>query len=181
MSEPVPPIGTQISALAALAPDEPAVTCDGLTITRAELDRSTNRLARAYAERGVGVGDYVTMVLPNSIEWIQAAVACWKLGAVPQPLSARLPDAELQGLLDLRPPALLVGREGDRRAAKPAQRVATGSLATLKYQACQPVSLRIRPQSGIVRRRVARSGLTGVEVDGVGRQHRSAQADRVRR
>ena len=109
--EPVPPIGTQISQLAQLAPDEPAVTCDGLTITRAELDRSTNRLARAYAERGVGVGDYVTMVLPNSIEWIQAAVACWKLGAVPQPLSARLPDAELHGLLDLRPPALLVGRE----------------------------------------------------------------------
>ncbi|MDT5146616.1 MAG: bile acid-coenzyme ligase [Mycobacterium sp.] len=110
-TELVPPIGTQISALAALAPDEPAVTCDGLTLTRAELDRSTNRLARAYAELGVGVGDYVTMVLPNSVEWIQAAVACWKLGAVPQPLSARLPDAELQGLLDLRPPALLVGRE----------------------------------------------------------------------
>jgi bile acid-coenzyme A ligase len=111
MSEPVLPIGAQISALADLAPDEPAVSCDGLTITRRELDRSTNRLARAYAERGVGAGDYVTMVLPNSIEWIQAAVACWKLGAVPQPLSARLPDAELQGLLDLRPPALLVGRE----------------------------------------------------------------------
>lgn len=110
-SEPVPPIGAQISALAALAPDEPAVTCDGLTLTRAELDRSTNRLARAYAERGVGVGDYVTMVLPNSVEWIQAAVACWKLGAVPQPLSARLPDAELHGLLELRPPVLLVGRE----------------------------------------------------------------------
>lgn len=111
MSEPIPPIGTQVSALASAAPDEPAVTCDGVTLTRSELDRSTNRLARAYAERGVGVGDYVTMVLPNSIEWIQAAVACWKLGAVPQPLSARLPDAELRGLLDLRPPALLVGRE----------------------------------------------------------------------
>jgi bile acid-coenzyme A ligase len=111
MSEPIPPIGTQISALAELAPDEPAVTCDGETITRAELDRSTNRLARAYAERGVGVGDYVTMVLPNSVEWIQAAVACWKLGAVPQPLSARLPAAELRGLLELRPPALLVGQD----------------------------------------------------------------------
>ncbi|UMB69205.1 AMP-binding protein [Mycobacterium paraterrae] len=110
MTAPVPPIGAQISALAALAPDEPAVTCDGRTLTRRELDRSTNRLARAYAERGVGVGDYVTMVLPNSIEWIQAAVACWKLGAVPQPLSARLPDAELAGLLELRPPTLLVGR-----------------------------------------------------------------------
>jgi bile acid-coenzyme A ligase len=111
MSEPIPPIGTQISALAELAPAEPAVTCDGMTLTRAQLDRSTNRLARAYAERGVGVGDYVTMVLPNSVEWIQAAVACWKLGAVPQPLSARLPDTELAGLLELRPPALLVGRE----------------------------------------------------------------------
>jgi bile acid-coenzyme A ligase len=110
-SDPVPPIGTQISALAQLAPDEPAVTCDGRTLTRGELDRSTNRLARAYAERGVGVADYVTMVLPNSIEWVQAAVACWKLGAVPQPLSARLPDAELEGLLGLRPPKLLVGRE----------------------------------------------------------------------
>jgi bile acid-coenzyme A ligase len=110
MSEPVLPIGAQISALADLAPGEPAVSCDGVTLTRRELDLSTNRLARAYAERGVGVGDYVTMVLPNSIELIQAAVACWKLGAVPQPLSARLPDAELQALLELRPPALLVGR-----------------------------------------------------------------------
>ncbi|WP_407688959.1 AMP-binding protein [Mycobacterium sp. HUMS_1102779] len=121
-SEPIPPIGTQISALAALAPDEPAVTCDGVTLTRAELDRSTNRLARAYAERGVGVGvgDYVTMVLPNSIEWIQAAVACWKLGAVPQPLSARLPEAELTGLLELRPPALLVGRESPDIPSVPA-------------------------------------------------------------
>jgi bile acid-coenzyme A ligase len=119
-SEPIPPIGTQISALAALAPDEPAVTCDGHTLTRAELDRSTNRLARAYAERGVGVGDYVTMVLPNSIEWIQAAVACWKLGAVPQPLSARLPDAELQGMLDLRPPKLLVGRDHNQIPSVPA-------------------------------------------------------------
>ncbi len=92
----------------------------GCTLTRAELDRSTNRLARAYAERGVGVGDYVTMVLPNSVEWIQAAVACWKLGAVPQPLSARLPDAELQGLLDLRPPALMVGRDHPEIPSVPA-------------------------------------------------------------
>ncbi|BBY06657.1 AMP-dependent synthetase [Mycobacterium noviomagense] len=109
--EPVPPISTQISRLAEMAPDEPAVTCDGRTITRAELDTSTNRLARAYAERGVGVGDYVTIVLPNSVEWIQAAVACWKLGAVPQPLSPRLPGPEFEGLLELRPRALLVGRE----------------------------------------------------------------------
>ena len=173
MTGPVPPIGAQISALAALAPDEPAVTCDGLTITRAELDRSTNRLARAYAERGVGVGDYVTMVLPNSIEWVQAAVACWKLGAVPQPLSARLPDAELQGLLELRPPALLVGR--DASAAKP------GAAGRQYTSGNAKRASRFHSGSGIVRRRVARSRVAGVEGDGVGRQHRSPQAHRIRR
>ncbi len=107
---PVPPISTQVSRLAASAPDEPAITCDGRTITRGELDSSTNRLARAYAELGVGQGDYVTIVMPNSIEWVQAVLACWKLGATPQPLSARLPDAELAALRQLHPPALLVGR-----------------------------------------------------------------------
>ncbi|HKP41120.1 AMP-binding protein [Mycobacterium sp.] len=111
MTAPIPPIGTQFARLAELAPDEPAVTCEGRSITRGELDAATNRLARAYAELGVRQGDYVTVVLPNSIEWVQAVLAAWKLGATPQPLSARMPDAELTALLKLRQPALLVGRE----------------------------------------------------------------------
>jgi len=114
MTASIPPIGAEFSRLAGLSPDEPAVTCEGRTLTRGELDASTNRLARAYADLGVRQGDYVTIVLPNSIEWIQAALAAWKLGAVPQPLSARLPDAELEGLLELKPRALLVGRDDPR-------------------------------------------------------------------
>ncbi|WP_099037670.1 AMP-binding protein [Mycobacterium neglectum] len=107
---PVPPIPTQFWTLAESDPDAPAVTCAGRTLSRRELDASTNRLARAYAGLGVGQGDYVTIVMPNSIEWAQAVLATWKLGAVPQPLSARLPDIELAALLELRRPALLVGR-----------------------------------------------------------------------
>ena len=114
MPDQVPPIGTQISQLAQQAPDQPAITCEGRTISRAGLDASTNQLARAYAQRGVTVGDYVTIVLPNSIEFLEATIACWKLGAVPQPLSARLPDAEFKGLLELRPRALVVGRADPR-------------------------------------------------------------------
>ena len=112
--EPVPPIGATLSRLAAADPDRPAVTCDGRTLTRGQLEAVTNRLARAYAELGVAQGDYVTIALPNSIEWVQAVAATWKLGAVPQPLSARLPDAEYADLLDLRPRALLVGRADPR-------------------------------------------------------------------
>ena len=111
MTAPVPPIGTQVSQLAAAEPDRPAVTCAGQTLSRAELDRSANRLARAYAELGVRQGDYVTVALPNSIEWAQATLAVWKLGAIPQPLSARLPEAEFTAILDLAPRALVVGRE----------------------------------------------------------------------
>jgi bile acid-coenzyme A ligase len=110
MTDQTPTIPTQVSRLAAKDPDAPAVTCSGRTLTRRELDLCTNRLARAFAERGVGEGDYVTIVLPNSIEWVQAVLATWKLGATPTPLSARLPDAELEALLALRPQALIVGR-----------------------------------------------------------------------
>ncbi|CAA0124895.1 Bile acid-coenzyme A ligase [Mycolicibacterium vanbaalenii] len=110
MTSPVPPIGTQASALAAQDPGAPAVTCEGVTVTRAELDATSNRLARAFASLGVGTGDYVTIAAPNSLNWVYSVVACWKLGAVPQPLSARLPDAELAALLELRRPTLLVGR-----------------------------------------------------------------------
>ncbi|MGV0872606.1 AMP-binding protein [Mycolicibacterium sp. XJ879] len=105
-----PPISTQVRLLAQRAPNAPVVTCEGRTLTRREFDEWTNRLARAYAELGVRHGDYVTIVLPNSIEWAQAVVATWKLGAIPQPLSPHLPDAELAGLLALRPRALIVGR-----------------------------------------------------------------------
>ncbi|MDT5184393.1 MAG: bile acid-coenzyme ligase [Mycobacterium sp.] len=114
MTAPVPPIGTQFSLLAEQSPDEPAVTCEGRTLTRGELDASSNRLARAYAELGVGQGDYVTITVGNSIEFLQAALAAWKLGAVPQPLSARLPDNELEGLLELHSRALIVGRADPR-------------------------------------------------------------------
>lgn len=75
---------------------------------------TANRLARAYADLGVGAGDYVTIMLPNSIEWLQSALATWKLGAIPQPLSSRLAESELIELLDLVPRKLLVGRADPR-------------------------------------------------------------------
>jgi bile acid-coenzyme A ligase len=95
--------------LAALDPGRPAITCAGQTLTRAELDRRTNRLARAFGELGVGVGDMVTIALPNGSAFLEACVACWKTGAIPQPVSSRLPAQELRGVLELAKPALLLG------------------------------------------------------------------------
>jgi bile acid-coenzyme A ligase len=90
-------------------PDGPAVTCDGVTVSRGELDRRSNRLARALQEMGVVAGDFVAIALPNGIAFFETTFAVWKLGATPAPLSHRLPAAELQALVDTLKPRLLIG------------------------------------------------------------------------
>ena len=98
-------------------PEKVAVVCDDQIITRGELDRCSNRLARIYKDLGVAEGDRVTICVPNSIEFIQICFATWKLGATPQPLSSQLPENELEGLIALAEPALVVGVDrayGDR-------------------------------------------------------------------
>ena len=82
--------------LVAAAPDAPAITHEGLTVSRAELQRRTNRLARAYEALGVREGTMVTIALPNGIEFFEACLATWKLGATPQPVSSRSPRLELE-------------------------------------------------------------------------------------
>ncbi len=90
-------------------PHRPAVTCGVETIDRAELERRSNRLARAYAQLGVTEGRYVTVALANSVEFFVACAAIWKLGATPQPVSYRLPDRELRAIVDLADSALVIG------------------------------------------------------------------------
>ena len=107
-----------ISENAEKDPDRPAITHENSSITRRELDLTTNRLARDYAARGVQEGDFVTIGLPNSIEFYQACIAAWKLGATPQPVSARLPQVEREAIVELANPSLVIGAEpgslGDR-------------------------------------------------------------------
>ena len=90
-------------------PNKPALTHDGITLTREELEARTNRLARAYQEIGVKADDFVTIALPNCIEFIEAVFAAWKLGATPQPVSYSLPDHERRQIVALGNPCLVVG------------------------------------------------------------------------
>ena len=101
----------RLSDLAEANPDFPAVTCAGRTVSRAELERLGNRFARDLQSRGVGVGDFVTVALPNSVDWFIAYVGCWKIGAVPQPVSAKLPARELAEIVALAESKVVVGAE----------------------------------------------------------------------
>jgi bile acid-coenzyme A ligase len=96
---------------AAADPDHLAVTDELRSVTRRELESLANRTARAFAERGVGAHDMVTIALPNSVEFIAAVCAAWKLGATPQPVSSRLPKRELDAIIELAAPTVIVGAE----------------------------------------------------------------------
>lgn len=104
-------LGRAFTAAAHQDPDRPAVTSDGRTTTRGELESLSNRSARVFADLGVRQGDFVTVGLANSAEFYAAVLAAWKLGAVPQPVSPRLPDRERADIVELANSALVVGAE----------------------------------------------------------------------
>ncbi len=108
MSDPTP-LGVVLHRLAERAPARAAITCDGITRLRAELEARTNRLARAYQARGVVPDSLVTIGLPNGLEFYEAVLAVWKAGATPQPVSSRLPAIERRAIIDLADPSLVVG------------------------------------------------------------------------
>lgn len=95
-------------------PNRPAISYEDRTLSRSELESSTNRLARDFANRGVKKGDLVTIALPNSIEFYQACIAAWKLGATPQPVSSKLPERERAEIVELANPALLIGADPEK-------------------------------------------------------------------
>lgn len=130
-ADPVPTaLAVQLRALAAEAPDAPAVSDGDRTLSRAALDERTNRLARAFAARGVRHGSLVSIALPNGVRHLECSVAAWKLGAVPQPVSHRLPPAELAAILAVADPALVVGLEpADGRPWLPADHDVSGEPA----------------------------------------------------
>src|SRR3954452_5805025 len=102
------PLGVRISEIAAGRGEQLAVTCGGVNRTWVELDRRTNLLARGLQRHGAQLGSYVTIALPNSVAFVEACIACWKIGAVPQPVSSRLPALELHAIVELADPAVVL-------------------------------------------------------------------------
>lgn len=119
-AQPRTPTTVALARLAELHPDRPAVTDAAHTVTRAELESRTNRLARAYAELGVTPGSFVTIALPNTVEFVEATIATWKTGATPQLISRRLPDSERSAILELASPSLVIGVDSSEGPAIPA-------------------------------------------------------------
>src|SRR5437764_14773178 len=112
-------IGARVRQLAAQRPDRPAVTDEHRTVTWAELDRRTNRLARGLEAAGVKEGDLVTIGLGNSVDFIEACYGLWKLGATPQPVSFRLPPTEAAAVMELADTPIVIAEDTVHYAGRP--------------------------------------------------------------
>jgi long-chain acyl-CoA synthetase len=137
-----------IELRAAQKPDEIFLfsESDGRKWTFAELDASVNRAANLLKNHGIGKGDVVSLLMPNSAEYIIAYFACFKLGALAGPVNSLLKAEEIQYVVDnSEAKLLLVGSEfaetverlselpalaGSSGSVPPA--VAGGSLPTVK-------------------------------------------------
>ncbi len=106
--------GTRVTELAAKRGDRIAVACDEEQITWACLDLFANRAARLLSDHGVAWGDYLTIALPNGIGAAGWSIAAWKVGAIPNPISHRLPEVERDAILHRANPALVITATTDQ-------------------------------------------------------------------
>ena len=115
MAEPIP-LGAIPSLYAdKLGVDKRCLTDADGALSWSELDRRTNQRARALADLGVAKDDFVTLALPNGRSFYETSFALWKLGATPQVVSHKLPQRELDAIVDLAEPKLIVGTDGAMR------------------------------------------------------------------
>jgi len=82
---------------------------DGRKFTYSEFQSAVDRVARMLAAEGIGKGDAVSLLMPNSAEYIIAYFACWKLGALAGPINSLLKAEEIAYVVsDSESKALLV-------------------------------------------------------------------------
>lgn len=113
-----------------LVPDRVALADDTRSVTYAQLEDRTNRLAHYLQEQGVGPGDKVGIYSRNTIEAVEAMVAVFKARAVMININFRYVENELQYIFDNSDMVALIHerRYSDRVAAV---RASTPKLRTV--------------------------------------------------
>lgn len=89
-------------------PARPAVIDGSRSLSYAELDERSNRLAHALLRSGLARGDRVALLARNCLEYVEIELAAAKTGIIVAALNWRLGDRELQHSVLLVEPALLI-------------------------------------------------------------------------
>jgi long-chain acyl-CoA synthetase len=95
-------------------PDKPFLfsEADKRQFTYKQFEAAIMRTARMLAANGVRKGDVVSLLLPNSVEYVIAYFACWQLGALAGPINSLLKSQEIAYVIaNSEARALLVNSE----------------------------------------------------------------------
>src|ERR1051326_3466125 len=85
---------------------------DKRQFTYTEFQAAVDRAAAMLASHGIGKGDVVSLLMPNSAEYIIAYFACWRLGALAGPVNSLLKEHEIEFVMNnSEAKAILVARE----------------------------------------------------------------------
>ena len=85
---------------------------DGRQFTYHEFAEAVNRTSALLSSKGIEKGDVVSLMLPNSVEYVIAYFACWQLGALAGPINSLLKAQELVYVIsNSEAKALLVNSE----------------------------------------------------------------------
>jgi fatty-acyl-CoA synthase len=79
-------------------PDAQVLVTGERRVTRRELDDRANRLAHHLLDEGITRGDHVGVYAYNRVEWVEALLACWKIGAATVNVNFRYVTDELRYL-----------------------------------------------------------------------------------
>lgn len=90
------------------AGDQPAVVSADRSYTHAQFLEQVDQLASGLIAQGITKGDRICILAQNSIAYLELYGACAKTGAVAYPVNWRLSPAEVQGVLELADPQMLV-------------------------------------------------------------------------
>jgi len=101
-----PALGSTANAIT--HPNDAAIVDQAGTLTWEGTHRRSNALARALRDEGVGLGDGVAIMCRNHRYFIEATMACSKLGAVALYLNTAFAGPQLADVLERESPAALI-------------------------------------------------------------------------
>ena len=88
--------------------EETALIDEAGTLTFAELDRRSNALARALSDDGLGEGDGIAIMCRNHRGFVDATLACAKLGAHALYLNTAFAAPQLAGVVENEQPKAII-------------------------------------------------------------------------
>jgi acyl-CoA synthetase (AMP-forming)/AMP-acid ligase II len=101
-----PALGSAANAVT--VPDRAAIVDEAGTLTWAQTHRRSNALAHALRDEGVEPGDGVAIMCRNHRYFIEATMACAKLGAVALYLNTAFAGPQLADVMEREKPAALI-------------------------------------------------------------------------